>query len=173
MPAGGAGVSEPGLSPAAAAALGHRGCSGRCRSRRRGAAAARRGAPEKTLGCGGGLPAASPSRPRGLAEPKPNNHRRIGLPGLAFPPSGADAVSSPRAGGNPPAAAERGAGRWARRGSGLPAEPPSSREHPSGWSGSATHKQHVLQLRHRCQDAIAFCLLQPIFMFVFIYFLAA
>lgn len=58
-PAGGAGVSERGLSPAAA--LGHRGCSGRCR---RGAAAARRGKPCETLSCRLEDPAASPSRPR-------------------------------------------------------------------------------------------------------------
>lgn len=175
QPAGGAGVSERGLSPAAAAALGQRGCSGRCRSRRRGAAAARRGAPANTLGCWlrrgapGNIPVPTPSTRR--AEQPPADR----APGAFFPPVGSGrGFLSPRGRKSSRGCGARGralgtAGPGARGSPRSPVRP----EHPSGWSGSATHKQHVLWLRHRCQDAIAFCLPQLIFMFVFIYLLAA
>lgn len=78
-------------------------------------------------GCGGpgSIPVPTPT------EPNPDNHRWIGLPGLAFPPSGADAVSSARAGGNPPAAAGHGG-----PGAGAPRTAPSARSIPPAGAGA-------------------------------------
>lgn len=114
-----------------------RGCSGRCWSRRCSA----RGALKTRSAAGSGLPATSPSRPRGLAQPRqPPADRALGA---CFAPVGSGRGFLSPFGRK--SSRGCGAGRWARRGRGFgaPHGAPSSREHPSGWSGSATHKQHV------------------------------
>lgn len=136
---------EPGSGGRAA------GCSGRCRCRRHGAAAARCALKTRS--------GPSPLPPPRTREAEPRLLQQIGPPGLFFPlHSGADVVPSlcPREESVPRARSLP----W------LPAEVP---EHPpaAGWATRTSNTSHGLQ--HHCQDAIVFCRLQPGFIYVFIY----